>query len=90
MSSPKASRTNLPAPKVQAQGGAQAIEDAAALAAVLPQGTPPDAVPKRLELYEAIRSDRAHNIQEYSRLTGQDWTGTKPAVDRKPDGAPCS
>ncbi len=78
-------RTKPRPTKVQGQGGAQAFEDAAALAAVLPLGTAPEAVPKRLELYETIRSDRAHKIQEYSRLSGQDWTGLKPAVDSKSD-----
>ncbi|KAG7293060.1 hypothetical protein NEMBOFW57_003106 [Staphylotrichum longicolle] len=67
----------------QAQGGAQAIEDAAALAAVLPLGTDPEVVPERLKLYELIRCARAHRIQEYSRLTGQDWVGGKPVVDMR-------
>lgn len=65
----------------QAQGGAQAIEDAAALAAVLPMGTEPHEVPERLKLYEAIRSERAGRIQEYSRLTGKDWVNGAPVYD---------
>lgn len=67
----------------QAQGGAQAIEDAAALAAVLPLGTEPQDVPERLELYETIRSERASRIQEYSRLTGRDWVAGTAAYDSK-------
>ena len=72
----------------QAQGGAQAIEDAAALAAVLPRGTPAEAVPARLELYEEIRSERAHKIQEFSRLSGRDWVNGRPVSDGKPETAP--
>lgn len=57
----------------QAQGGAQAIEDAIALAAVLPrEATKLDEVPERLKLYETIRFERARHTQEYSRLAGQD------------------
>ncbi|KAK3300354.1 uncharacterized protein B0H64DRAFT_437520 [Chaetomium fimeti] len=67
----------------QAQGGAQAIEDAAALAAVLPKGTDPIDVPERLKMYEKIRYERATRIQEYSRLTGQDWIAGKPARDMR-------
>ncbi|KAL2134904.1 hypothetical protein VTI74DRAFT_10539 [Chaetomium olivicolor] len=67
----------------QAQGAAQAIEDAAALSIVLPQGTPPDEVPERLKLYESIRAERAHRIQDYSRKTGQDWVDGKPVVDMR-------
>ncbi|KAK4232697.1 hypothetical protein C8A03DRAFT_39710, partial [Achaetomium macrosporum] len=39
----------------QAQGGAQALEDVATLAAVLPQGTKPAQVPDRVKVYESIR-----------------------------------
>ncbi|KAH6853737.1 hypothetical protein B0I37DRAFT_14218 [Chaetomium sp. MPI-CAGE-AT-0009] len=67
----------------QAQGGAQAIEDAAALAAVLPMGTEPVDVPERLELYEKIRHERASCIQKYSRLAGQDWVVGRPRVDMR-------
>lgn len=38
---------------------------------------------ERLRLYGLIRAARAHRIQEYSRLTGQDWVGGKPVVDSK-------
>jgi hypothetical protein len=40
-------------------------------------------VPERLKLYEAIRSERASRIQEYSRLTGRDWVAGRPAYDSK-------
>lgn len=51
----------------QGQGGAQAIEDGAALAALLPAGTPPAEVPARLELYMKSRYDRATLVQNFSR-----------------------
>lgn len=47
-------------------GVGQAIEDAAALATVLPKGTAPGDVPERLELYEKIRYERAYRVQEYA------------------------
>ncbi|KAK0127672.1 hypothetical protein ONS96_007191 [Cadophora gregata f. sp. sojae] len=51
----------------QGQGGAQAIEDAAALGALLPLGTRPEDIPKRLELYIQARYDRATLVQDVSR-----------------------
>ncbi|KAK8089721.1 hypothetical protein PG997_004682 [Apiospora hydei] len=65
----------------QGQGAGQAMEDAAALAVVLPKGTAPKDVPERLRLYEKIRYDRAHNIQEYSRQSGKDWVNGVPQID---------
>ncbi|KAK3383143.1 hypothetical protein B0T24DRAFT_36373 [Lasiosphaeria ovina] len=65
----------------QGQGCGQAIEDAAALAVVLPRETASEELPERLKLYEQIRSERAHAIQQYSRLAGQDWQNGQPAVD---------
>ncbi|KAK0731677.1 hypothetical protein B0H67DRAFT_640038 [Lasiosphaeris hirsuta] len=65
----------------QGQGAGQAIEDAAALTVVLPLGTTPDEVPERLALYQHIRYERAHVIQEYSRLAGRDWVNGEPTVD---------
>jgi 2-polyprenyl-6-methoxyphenol hydroxylase-like FAD-dependent oxidoreductase len=67
----------------QGQGAAQAIEDAAALTVILPAGTVPCEIPERLSIYEEIRYERAHVIQEYSRLAGKDWVNGKPAVDSK-------
>jgi hypothetical protein len=34
-------------------------------------------------MYEEIRYERTHVIQEYSRLAGKDWENGKPAVDSK-------
>lgn len=65
----------------QGQGAGQAIEDAAALTIVLPRGTKPADVFERLKLYEAIRYERAHTIQNYSRLAGSDWINGKPQVE---------
>jgi len=67
----------------QGQGAAQAIEDAAALTVVLPGGTSISEIPERLRLYESIRYERAHKIQEFSRLAGQDWEHGRPRVDSK-------
>jgi 2-polyprenyl-6-methoxyphenol hydroxylase-like FAD-dependent oxidoreductase len=55
----------------QGQGGGQAMEDAAALAVVLPFGTRPDEISERLKVYESCRYERAHRIQEYTRLAGR-------------------
>ncbi|CAJ2501729.1 Uu.00g045820.m01.CDS01 [Anthostomella pinea] len=65
----------------QGQGAGQAMEDAVALGTVLPKGTDPADVPERLKLYEKIRYDRAHMIQEYSRQAGKDWVDGKPQID---------
>ncbi|KAH8676284.1 hypothetical protein BX600DRAFT_508449 [Xylariales sp. PMI_506] len=65
----------------QGQGAGQAMEDAAALATVLPRGTAPSDVSERLKLYEQMRYDRAHVIQEYSRQAGRDWINGKPQID---------
>lgn len=56
----------------QGQGAGVAIEDAAALAVVLPMGTKPEEVVERLKLYQDIRMDRADKIQAHSRLAGGD------------------
>ncbi|GKT42347.1 FAD-dependent monooxygenase OpS4 [Colletotrichum spaethianum] len=59
----------------------QAMEDAAALAVVLPKGTSPEDVAERLHLYEKIRMERAHTIQEFSRQAGKDRIpGQPPSV----------
>ncbi|KAF4984075.1 hypothetical protein FZEAL_654 [Fusarium zealandicum] len=65
----------------QGQGACQAIEDAAAIAVVLPLGTSPAAVSEHLKLYEKIRYERAHAIQDHSRKVGADWKNGKPQVD---------
>ncbi|KAF5006425.1 hypothetical protein FDECE_7185 [Fusarium decemcellulare] len=56
----------------QGQGGGIAIEDAASLIALLPQGTKVDDISERLSLYEKLRDARAHKVQEFTRLAGQD------------------
>ena len=56
----------------QGQGGGCAIEDAAALTVVLPFNTPKAEIKERLKLYETIRMERAHRVQEYSRVMGSD------------------
>lgn len=56
----------------QGQGGGVAIEDAASLAVMLPKDTASDEIPERLKLYEKTRYERAHLIQEFSRIAGAD------------------
>lgn len=51
----------------QGQGGAQAIEDGAALGALLPLGVEKGEIPARLELYMKARYDRATMVQNFSR-----------------------
>jgi hypothetical protein len=55
--------------------GGIAIEDAGAICALLPLGTSKDDIPERLKLYEKIRDERAHKIQEYTRQAGADLSG---------------
>ena len=49
-----------------------AIEDGVALAAVLPHDTPQDEINERLKIYEKCRYERAHKVQEYTRMSGRD------------------
>jgi 2-polyprenyl-6-methoxyphenol hydroxylase-like FAD-dependent oxidoreductase len=42
------------------------------LATVLPRGNLPEDVPERLRLYETIRYERAHAVQQFTRLAGRD------------------
>ncbi|SPO04340.1 related to salicylate 1-monooxygenase [Cephalotrichum gorgonifer] len=56
----------------QDQGAACAMEDAVALAVVLQRDIPVVEITERLRLYERIREGRAHRLQKYSRLVGQD------------------
>lgn len=52
----------------QGQGGAQAIEDGAALGALMPvDKTSREDVPERLKLYMKARYDRATLVQNFSR-----------------------
>jgi 2-polyprenyl-6-methoxyphenol hydroxylase-like FAD-dependent oxidoreductase len=63
------------------------MEDAAALAVVLQRGTKAEDVPERLRLYEKIRMERAHRVQEYSRLAGRDL-GDKKLDSKAPPFPP--
>lgn len=54
------------------QGGAQAIEDATSLGVFLTPDTKPSEVPQQLKLYELARKERAHRIQQESRIFGLD------------------
>ncbi|EME40629.1 hypothetical protein DOTSEDRAFT_82231 [Dothistroma septosporum NZE10] len=65
----------------QGQGAGAAIEDAAALAVVLPLGTQPAEVPQRLSLYDTIRHARATRIQHLSRIIGGDDLHKKQELD---------
>ncbi|KAH7044522.1 FAD binding domain-containing protein [Macrophomina phaseolina] len=57
------------------QGAAQAVEDACTLAALLPLGTVAEDVPKRLEVYEKARKERADWVQDFTRKRGRDPSG---------------
>ncbi|ROW14080.1 hypothetical protein VPNG_04104 [Cytospora leucostoma] len=59
------------------QGAAQAIEDGVALGAVFPPGTPASEIPRRLELWQRCRKDRAQKIVEITRASHH----RKPAAD---------
>lgn len=65
----------------QGQGAGMAIEDGASLAVMLPLGTRRDEVPERLQLYNQARYDRAHMIQHFSRVVGQDDDERTERVD---------
>lgn len=65
----------------QGQGAAVAIEDAAALAVVLPLDTTISEITDRLALYNEIRYKRATKIQSFSRLVGKDLNPS----DEKPN-----
>ncbi|KAH8760909.1 FAD binding domain protein [Hyaloscypha finlandica] len=56
----------------QGQGAGQAIEDAATLGVMFPGDVKKEEITARLELYQKIRMERAHRIQEYSRIAGSD------------------
>ncbi|KAL3458970.1 hypothetical protein BJX64DRAFT_279559 [Aspergillus heterothallicus] len=54
------------------QGGAMAIEDAVALAILLPPGTALEEIPGRLGLYETARRPRVEKVLDYTRLNARD------------------
>lgn len=66
----------------QGQGAAVAIEDGVSLSVVLPFGTKPEEIHERLELYESCRYERAHRVQEVTRIAGRD-RGEPGHVDSK-------
>ncbi|CAD6445992.1 4bd1029e-6596-4cb5-8ac0-288fb0066c50 [Sclerotinia trifoliorum] len=51
----------------QGQGGAQAIEDSAAIGALFQLGTTPSDIEQRLKLYVQARYDRATLVQDFTR-----------------------
>ena len=65
----------------QGQGAGMAIEDAASLAVMLSDLTSLADIPDRMKLYNEARYDRAHNIQSFSRLIGQDEKDRCERVD---------
>ena len=56
-----------------------AIEDAASIAQLLPEGTPASQIPKRLKFYERIRHARATWVQEQTRINGMDEAERPPS-----------
>jgi hypothetical protein len=76
--------------KDQGQGAGQAIEDGVSLSVVLSRGILPEEVPERLKLYEKIRYERAHTIQDFSRRVGEDLVDGKPTINGEPDYVACS
>jgi len=65
------------------QGGAVAMEDAAAIGVVLEYGVTPDQVQERLK-YQDIRKPRADKLQEHTRLAGEDLIpGQPPKLDQR-------
>jgi hypothetical protein len=62
----------------QGQGGAVALEDAAALGVVLERGLKSGEVADRLKLYQQIRKYRADRLQQYTRLAGEDLKPGEP------------
>ena len=66
----------------QGQGGAQGLEDGAALAVMLSQLQSFDEIPRRLELFEKVRIKRASAIQIFSSV-GQEQ-GERMIKDAQP------
>jgi salicylate hydroxylase len=69
-----ASLRGLPADSIsdQGQGGAQAIEDAAALGALFLSDTKPEQITERLQMYNDIRYERTVTILFTSRVGVED------------------
>jgi salicylate hydroxylase len=58
------------------QGANQAIEDAAALAAVLARADSASA-PRALRIYEAVRRERTARVQRSARVNGQRYDAAR-------------
>ena len=56
-----------------------AIEDAVCIATLLPQGTAPEIIQSRLEMYEIARRARVEFVLHYTRLNGRDENDTSSA-----------
>jgi salicylate hydroxylase len=67
-----------------AQGGAQALEDAATMAVLLGRGTIAAEVPDRLQLYFDIRHERVEWVQDFARESEKD-SHQDPPVEPKMD-----
>lgn len=67
----------------QGQGAGMAIEDAASLTVMLSniKHTSKDEVSSRLQLYNQARYERAHAIQNFTRLSGQDEKDRTEPID---------
>ncbi len=65
----------------QGQGAGMAIEDAASLAVMLGDLQSRDEIPERLKLYNEARYERAHAIQQFTRLVGQDEKDRSERLD---------
>ncbi|KAH6997374.1 monooxygenase [Ilyonectria destructans] len=55
----------------QGQGGAQSLEDGAALGALFPANTTVDQIPRRLELYNKLRYGRAVTVMFMSKINDE-------------------
>ncbi|KAH6652555.1 hypothetical protein BKA67DRAFT_293608 [Truncatella angustata] len=62
------------------QGGAMAIEDSAALAALLPLGTEAIDIPAKLKIWEDCRKERVERIRDFTRRNGR--SPNDPAAPR--------
>jgi 3-hydroxybenzoate 6-monooxygenase len=70
-----------PMPGYLAQGGCQAIEDAAALAAALADCPGPQRVPEALDAYQALRVPRATRVSRARRVWETEPVTGRPADD---------
>lgn len=55
----------------QGQGGAQSLEDGAALGTLFPADTTVDQIPRRLELYNKLRYGRAVTVMFMSKINDE-------------------